>query len=87
MDQQHALPPTGFLRLQQIIGSKTTDPPTPALVPVCSATWWNGVKSGRFPKPVKLGPRTTAWRVEDIRALIDDLGGQVSMADIDGVQR
>ncbi|HXD35423.1 MAG TPA: AlpA family phage regulatory protein, partial [Rhodanobacter sp.] len=34
-------------------------------------TWWNGVRSGRFPKPVKLGPRTTAWRVEDIRALID----------------
>jgi predicted DNA-binding transcriptional regulator AlpA len=29
------------------------------------------VKSGRFPQPVKLGPRITAWRVEDIRALID----------------
>ena len=30
-----------------------------------------GVKSGRYPLPVKLGPRITAWRVEDIRALID----------------
>jgi prophage regulatory protein len=28
------------------------------------------VKDGRFPKPVKLGPRITAWRVEDIRELI-----------------
>jgi predicted DNA-binding transcriptional regulator AlpA len=37
---------------------------------VSKSTWWAGVKSGRFPKPVKLGPRTTAWRVEDIRNLI-----------------
>jgi predicted DNA-binding transcriptional regulator AlpA len=29
------------------------------------------VKSGRFPKPVKLGPRITAWRIEDIRHLIE----------------
>jgi prophage regulatory protein len=30
------------------------------------------VKSGRYPQPVKLGPRITAWRVEDIRRLIDE---------------
>jgi len=35
----------------------------------------NGVKSGRYPKPVKLGERTTAWKIEDIRALIASLGG------------
>ncbi|MBM6580990.1 AlpA family phage regulatory protein [Microvirga sp. BT689] len=34
------------------------------------STWWAGIKDGRYPKPVKLGPRITAWRVEDIRALI-----------------
>ena len=34
------------------------------------STRWAGVKSGRYPKPVKLGPRITAWRVDDIRALI-----------------
>ncbi|WUR16210.1 AlpA family phage regulatory protein [[Empedobacter] haloabium] len=39
-------------------------------MPVSPATWWAGVKSGRFPSPVKLGPRMTAWRVEDIRAFI-----------------
>ncbi len=33
-----------------------------------------GVKDGRFPKPVKLGVKTTAWRVEDIRDLIERLG-------------
>lgn len=66
----HQLPETGFLRLPQIIGDNRAQPPVPAVVPVCKSTWWAGVKSGRFPSPIKLGPRTTAWRVEDIRALI-----------------
>lgn len=45
-------------------------PASPGLIPVGHATWWRGVKSGRFPQPVKLGGRITCWRVEDIRALI-----------------
>jgi predicted DNA-binding transcriptional regulator AlpA len=32
------------------------------------------VRSGRFPQPVKLSPRVTAWRASDIRALIDGTG-------------
>lgn len=66
----HVFPETGFLRLHQIIGNPKADPPIPAIVPVCRSTWWAGVKTGRFPQPVKLGLRITAWRVEDIRALI-----------------
>jgi hypothetical protein len=66
----HQLPETGFLRLPQIIGDAKANPPIPALMPVCKSTWWAGVKSGRFPAAVKLGPRTTVWRVEDIRSLI-----------------
>ena len=62
----------GFLRVAQIVGDR--DRGIAPIIPVCKSTWWEGVKSGRFPKPVKLGPRTTAWRVEDIRALI--AGGQ-----------
>ena len=64
------LPETGFLRLPQIIGNLKTKPPIPPIIPVGKSCWWAGVQSGRFPKPVKLGPRVTAWRVEDIRALI-----------------
>jgi hypothetical protein len=30
-------------------------------------------QTGRFPKPFKLGPLTTVWRVEDIRALMERL--------------
>ncbi len=68
----HTLPETGYLRLPQIIGDRKTNPPIPALIPISKSTWWAGVKSGRYPKPVKtLGLRITAWRVEDIRALIE----------------
>ncbi|MGZ8227305.1 MAG: helix-turn-helix transcriptional regulator [Methylococcaceae bacterium] len=69
----HQLPETGFLRLHQIIGRPKTN--TPALIPVGRTSFLNGVKSGKYPKPVKLGERTTAWTVESIRALIVKLGG------------
>lgn len=68
------LPETGFLRLPQIIGNRKATPPIPPLIPVCKSGWWAGVKSGRYPKPVKLSQRVTAWRVEDIRALIAQAG-------------
>jgi hypothetical protein len=70
--KMHQLPEAGYLRLSQIIGDANAEPPHPPVIPVSKSTWWSGVKSGRFPKPVKLGPRITAWRVEDIRALIRD---------------
>lgn len=44
-------------------------PASPGIIPVSHTTWWSGVKSGRFPQPVKLG-RCTVWRVEDINALV-----------------
>lgn len=66
----NTLPATGFLRLSQIIGNPNAEPPIPAIIPVKKTTWWNGVKNGLYPKPVKLGPRVTAWRVEDILELI-----------------
>jgi predicted DNA-binding transcriptional regulator AlpA len=62
---------TGFLRLSQIIGDANAKPPITAIIPVKKSSWWLGVKTGRFPKPVKLGPRTTAWRCEDIKAYLD----------------
>lgn len=43
-----------------------------ALIPVSKSTWWAGVKSGRYPKPIRhLGPRITAWKESDIKAVID----------------
>ncbi|OOZ35836.1 helix-turn-helix transcriptional regulator [Solemya elarraichensis gill symbiont] len=65
------LPQTGYLRLSQIIGNPKTN--TPAIIPIGRSTWLEGVKSGKYPKPVKLSPRITAWRVEEIVELIEKL--------------
>lgn len=53
-------------------GFKRPRPAIPALIPVSAATWWNGCKSGRFPRGVKAaGGHITLWRVEDIRAWLE----------------
>ena len=74
---QHTLPDSGYLRIKQILGNPNANPPVPALIPVSASTWWSGIKDGRYPRPVKLSPNTTAWRVSDIRELIQriDRGG------------
>lgn len=66
-----AIPSTGYLRVRQIIGDRARG--IPALIPVSRSSWWAGVKSGRYPAPVKLGPRTTAWRAEAIREFIESV--------------
>ena len=67
------LPFNGFLRERQILGDPLAKPHMPALIPVSRSTWWRGIKEGRFPAPVKLGPRITAWRADDILMLIRSL--------------
>ena len=57
------LPAEGFVRLESILA-----PAGP--IPVSRSMWWAGVKSGRFPKPKKLGGRITVWLVNGIRDLI-----------------
>ena len=60
--QTDSLPATGFLRLPEVL----------RLIPVSRSTWWAGVRAGRYPQPTRaLGERITAWRAEDVRALIE----------------
>ncbi len=68
MAKDFELPTAGFVRLSILA------PRGP--IPVSKSTWWAGVKAGRFPRPVKLGPNTTAWRVEDIRTFIKRASGE-----------
>jgi len=68
------LPETGFVRLPQIIGDPDETPPIPPVIPVSKSTWWEGVRTGRYPQPVRtLGRRITAWKAEDIRELVRSL--------------
>ena len=58
------IPIHGFLRLPQVL----------AIFPISKSAWWEGCRTGQFPKPVKLGPRTTVWKAADIAALLECLG-------------
>jgi predicted DNA-binding transcriptional regulator AlpA len=65
-NNQIHIPATGFLRQPQVL----------TLIPMSKSSWWRGVKAGRYPQPVKLGPRITAWRAEDIAALVASFGDE-----------
>lgn len=67
-----SIPETGFVRLPQIIGDRKRG--IPGVLPIGRTTFLNGVKTGKYPKPVHLGERTVAWHVEDIRALLKSFG-------------
>jgi predicted DNA-binding transcriptional regulator AlpA len=54
------LPETGYVRLPSIL----------RVFPVSRSTWWEGVRQKRYPQPIKLGPRITAWKVEEIHAFL-----------------
>ena len=57
-----SIPATGYVRLPDVL----------RVYPVSKSTWWAGIKSGRFPQGHKLSERVTAWKAEDIRALIQN---------------
>lgn len=57
------LPETGYVRQSQLI---------PSIIPFSSATLWRKVKTRDFPAPVKLSERVTAWKVEDVRAWMQE---------------
>jgi len=60
------IPEIGFLRLYQVLD----------ILQIGRTTFLNGVKNGVYPAPVKLSPRTVAWKIGEIRALVDKLGGE-----------
>ena len=64
MQTSKTVPDTGFMRIGQVL----------ALIPIGRSTWWAWVRDGRAPAAVRLAPRTTAWRSEDVRRLIEQLG-------------
>jgi predicted DNA-binding transcriptional regulator AlpA len=65
-DEQR-LPGEGFVRLSQFVGRGRA-------LPISRSGWWAGIKSGKYPPPVKLSPRISVWPVEEIRRLIKEAG-------------
>lgn len=72
----HEMPFEGtYLRIKQIIGDRNAKPPIPAIVPVGKSTWWKWVQEGKAPAPIKLGPRVTVWRSEEVRTFVERSAG------------
>jgi predicted DNA-binding transcriptional regulator AlpA len=60
-------PETRYLRIWQIVGDVKRG--IPAIIPISKSAWWAGVKSGRYPKQVKLSQRCSGWKLEDVMAV------------------
>lgn len=52
-----------YWRERDLVGK----PGNPGILSVSKTTLWSWVREGNFPRPVKLGPHTVAWRSEDIQ--------------------
>ena len=57
-----SLPNNRLLRIHEVL----------QLVPVSRATWYQGIKDGIYPAPVRLGKRSVAWRERDIQAILEN---------------
>lgn len=63
-------PEVGFVRLPQVL----------AAFPISKSAWWLGVKSGRYPPSYKLSPNVTAWKADDVRALLERVAAEQKAA-------
>lgn len=64
-DAPHKLTPGGFIRERQL---------RPSIIPIAHSSLWRMVKDGRFPRPVKLSERVTAWKTDDVIAWVAEQG-------------
>ena len=69
---QNRLEELGFLRLKEVL----------RLYPVSKSVWWAGVKAGKYPQPVKLSTRVTAWRASEIEKLLARTARQEASSDL-----
>lgn len=67
---------TGFTRITHIIGDAKKG--VQAKIPVSRATWYAGIKSGKYPKPIRLSEGVSVWRVADIDALCHQIEQQAA---------
>jgi predicted DNA-binding transcriptional regulator AlpA len=58
------LPNGAYLRLAQVL----------TFIPISRSAWYSGIHAGKYPRPVKLGIRTSVYRLADIKKLLEDLG-------------
>lgn len=55
-----------FLRITSIVEPD-------GLFQISRSAWYKGVKEGRYPAPLKLGPRTSVWSTPSLQALLTEI--------------
>ena len=63
MENMFELPREGYVKLRQVL----------TVIPVSKSSWYRGIESGIYPKPVKLGKRSVGWDVIEVRRCMKDL--------------
>ncbi len=58
-----------LVRISEVVGNPKHG--QPGLLPISRSAWWAGVKDGRYPQPIKLGAKTTCWKLSSVLALLD----------------
>jgi hypothetical protein len=71
------LPVPGYSRLSTVIGDKKANPPIPGLFPMSKPSWYRGIKAGRYPKPVKIGPNMSAYANSKLNELMENIDQEV----------
>lgn len=71
MSHEQSIPEERLLRLPDVL----------ALYPVSRSSWYSGITTGQYPKPLRLGKRTVAWRQSDIEAAIRAMNDRKSCPD------
>lgn len=70
MPQPSSLLPTeGFVRIHQVL----------SMFPIGKTKLWEMVKTGAFPQPRKLGPKTTVWDISELRAFKERIAKEGSV--------
>ena len=64
------IPETAFIREAHLV----TTPSKVGPLPFSKSTLWRMVRDGKFPAPIKLSPRVTAWKCESVREWINSQG-------------
>jgi prophage regulatory protein len=62
------LPDVALIQLRPLLQYK--------VIPYSATTVWRLCRIGKFPRPIKVSPGITAWRVADIRKYLDQVGSK-----------
>jgi predicted DNA-binding transcriptional regulator AlpA len=60
-----------YLRASDIVRNRNTG--QTGVLSISAATWWDWVKRGKAPQPIKLSPGVTVWRLADVMAFAESL--------------